>query len=243
MFRLISRLPIVATICTFVCVVIMFALGMWQLQRAEEKSLRLAAIHEAQQSQPLSLTEVLAANLEQMLDIPVSIQGQAQTQSLFLVDNKIHQGRVGYQVLLPIQTARGLLVSNLGWVSATNSRDKLPEIDLGALASNFNGVVSIPSHNTMVTETALVDGLWPKVIQQPDLTVIQQHLQQPILPFVLLLDPDPTQDFVRNWQPVVMPPEKHLGYAMQWFLLAFAAVLVFSFAQRNKIRRKNSGHT
>ena len=38
MWTFLSRLPFVATLVTFVCVVIMFALGNWQLQRAEQKT-------------------------------------------------------------------------------------------------------------------------------------------------------------------------------------------------------------
>ena len=89
----------------------------------------------------------------------------------------------------------------------------------------------------MVKETALIDGQWPKVLQQTDLKVIQQHYNQDVLPFVVLLNPQETSSYVRNWQPVVMAPEKHMAYAVQWFLLGFAALVVFVIAQRNKLKR------
>jgi cytochrome oxidase assembly protein ShyY1 len=31
-----------------------------------------------------------------------------------------------------------------------------------------------------------------------------------------------------------MPPEKHIAYAVQWFLLALAAVIIFIIAQIRK---------
>ena len=92
----------------------------------------------------------------------------------------------------------------------------------------------------MVKETASVDGIWPKVIQQTDLKVIQQHYTQEILPFVVLLNTQESSIFIRDWQPVVMAPEKHLAYAVQWFLLALAALVIFVIAQRNKLKRNKS---
>jgi cytochrome oxidase assembly protein ShyY1 len=74
-------------------------------------------------------------------------------------------------------------------------------------------------------------------LQQTDLKVIQQHYNQDVLPFVVLLNAQETSSFVRDWQPVVMAPEKHLAYAAQWFLLAFAALVIFVIAQRNKLKR------
>ncbi len=233
-----SRLPLVATLCTFMCVVIMFALGIWQLQRAEQKTLRLDAIQQAKHSQAINLETLLKADLASMQDVPIQIQGQADTTKYFLVDNKIYQGRVGYDVLVPIMTTSGLLISNFGWVAATHSRAELPQIDFAELALTYSGVVSIPTDNRLIRETAKIDGVWPKVIQQADLSVIQQHYQQPVLPLILLVDPESKQGFVRNWQPVVMPPEKHIGYAVQWFLLAFAAIVIFVIAQRRKIKKE-----
>jgi len=240
MWAFITRLPLVATLVTFVCVVIMFALGMWQLARAEQKEQRLASIQQASQAQGVTLEHVLASDIESMLDMPIKIQGQVDNTQFFLLDNKIHQGRVGYQVLAAVKTDSGILIANFGWLAATNSREVLPNVVLDDKSRFYQGVISLPSHNAMVSETAIVDGHWPKVLQQIDLEVMSKHYKKSILPFVVLLDADDDSKFVRNWQPIVMPPEKHLAYAVQWFLLAFAALGIFLFAQRTKFKRNNS---
>ncbi|PKG97684.1 SURF1 family protein [Paraglaciecola sp. MB-3u-78] len=237
MWNFISRLPFVATLVTFVCVVIMFALGNWQLQRAEQKTARLFAIEVAAQTAQVDLQQVLHSNINDMLDMPVNFEGTGDAARYFLLDNKIHKGRVGYQVLVPTQTYLGTVIVNFGWVAATNSREILPSIKIDTEKSRFGGVISLPLNNAMIKETALVDGDWPKVLQQTDLKVIQQHYKQQILPFVVLLNSQETSIFVRDWQPVVMAPEKHLAYAVQWFLLAFAALAIFVIAQRNKLKR------
>jgi surfeit locus 1 family protein len=238
MWTFLSRLPFIATLVTFVCVVIMFALGNWQLQRAEQKTMRLLAIEQAAETEQVDLQQVSNGKLEQMLDMPVNFEGTADAEHFFLLDNKIHKGRVGYQVLVPMQTYSGTVMTNFGWVAATSSRDILPNIQINNKEMRYAGVLSLPLDNIMVKETAVVDGDWPKVLQQTDLDIIQQHYKKQILPFVVLLTAEENSLFIRDWQPVVMAPEKHIAYAAQWFLLAFAGLAVFIIAQRNKLKRK-----
>jgi cytochrome oxidase assembly protein ShyY1 len=215
----------------------MFALGNWQLQRAEQKSERLLALELAAKTAQVDLQQVLKSNSDEMLDMPISFEGVADASRFFLLDNKIHKGRVGYQVLVPLQTTSGTVITNFGWVAAANRRENWPSSHVKTAESTFSGVISFPLNNARVEETAVVDGMWPKVIQQTDLKIIQQHYKQPVLPFVVLLDAQENSPFERNWQPVVMAPEKHMAYAVQWFLLAFAAIVVFFIAQRNKFIR------
>jgi len=239
MWTFLSRLPFVATLVTFVCVVIMFALGNWQLQRAEQKTQRLLAVEMAAKTAQIDLQQVLRSNINDMLDMPVNFDGAADATRYFLLDNKMHNGRVGYQVLTPMQTSSGTVIVNLGWVAGTNSRDILPSINIDAENARYAGMISLPLNNAMINETAVVDGDWPKVLQQIDLKVIQQHYKQEILPFVVLLKAQETSSFVRNWKPVVMAPEKHIAYAVQWYLLAIAALVIFIIAQRKKLKRNN----
>jgi surfeit locus 1 family protein len=42
--------------------------------------------------------------------------------------------------------------------------------------------------------------------------------------FPALLYQQQKSDFIPHYQPVVLPPEKHRGYALQWFLLAIAVI-------------------
>lgn len=239
MIRLLSRLPLIATLITFGAVVIMFALGMWQLERAEEKSLRLLSIQKASQTDQISLQQALV-NINHMMDMPISFDAQPDVTRFFMLDNKIHNGRVGYQVLLPLKTSSGLLLANLGWLPGTQSRDILPSVSLDDKRVTYKGVVSFPSDNAMVNETASIDDNWPKLVQQIDFEIIEAMYNAPFLPFVVQLDDEPDSGFIRNWKPVVMAPEKHIAYGVQWFLLAFAAVIVFVIAQRKKFIRNNS---
>ena len=233
------KLPIVATIVTFVAVVIMFALGYWQLQRAEVKEVRLAQIKQRKQSSPFAPSDLLARGAEQDIrDFPITTQGYFQREHYFLRDNSVQRGKVGYEVIVPFVSESGLLLVNLGWVAGREYREQLPVVSIAEGMLQIEGIVSLPSLNPMVAETAVADNAWPKRIQQVDLEVMAKLLNKPLLPMVVLLDPSSPIGFERNWQAVVMAPEKHLGYAVQWFALGIAALLVFGFSIRARFIRK-----
>jgi surfeit locus 1 family protein len=256
----IRKLPILPTIITLLCVVIMFALGIWQLERKAQKDTRLAQIIERQSNRPYKLSELLTQHAvshnsdADIQDFPVSFAGTAQLDTLFFIDNKIVSGRVGYELVMPIITIGGdIVLANFGWLRGNGIRGQLPELraELRALFSNqsldFTGVVSYPSINTMVSETNMTFGQFPALLQQIDLTQIQQHLSatgllqsEKLFPFVVNLAPEPTSEFVRNWQPVVMSPEKHLGYAVQWFGLGIAALTIYLLSLMKLVKIKNN---
>ncbi|MFQ3196386.1 MAG: surfeit locus 1 family protein [Paraglaciecola sp.] len=231
------KLPILSTLVTLVAVVIMFALGLWQLQRAEQKSTRLAMIEVAASTSAITLAQTINSK-EDIRDLPVRLTGTLNPDTYLLLDNRIHQGRVGFEVLSLLSTDSGNVLINFGWVAGDPSRLSLPEVNLPYTLQDIKGKVAIPQTNPMVSETADFVQNWPKVIQQLDLVFIQQVLQQPILPFIVQLDPVVTSGFIRQWQPVVMSPEKHIAYAIQWFGLAIAALMIYGFALRGKIKNK-----
>ena len=229
---------VISTIVILVAVVIMSSLGVWQLQRAEEKSLRIEQIEKRKAEDPLSLGELLKSS-DDIRDFPFQLYGKIDPHRYFLVDNRQFQGQVGYEVLAPVQTNEGLILVNLGWVKGTKYRANLPDVSLPKGTLFFQGIVSLPDLNPMISETALADDSWPKVIQQIDLALLESFLQEPLLGFVMLLSPESEEGFVREWQPVAMPPEKHLGYAIQWFGLALASLLVYIFAVRSKLKDRH----
>lgn len=232
-----KRLPVIATLITLTAVVIMSLLGLWQLDRGEQKALRLAQI-EARAASPLSLAELLSKQGD-FADWPVSARGQLDTGRVFLIDNKTWQGKVGYQVLVPLEIENGLIITNLGWVAAGNTRASLPELVFDNTAGVWHGFVSLPQANPMVRETITAADQWPVVLQQPDLALMEQMLNAQLLPMIMIVNNGQGLGLPQTWQPVVMPPEKHLAYAIQWFGLALASLLVYLFALKS---RKESDH-
>ncbi len=219
----------------------MLRLGFWQLQRAEEKDSRLANIASKSETGAMNLKEVLA--LMDRRDAPITLQGELIVEKVFLWDNRVVQGKVGYEVIVPVKTNTGIVLTNLGWIAGTGYRDRLPDIPSSAqLAHNseFNGVVWLPSNNVFISDTLEHPGKWPAVVQQVNIQQIEGLLGEPLLPFVVALSLSEDSPFVDNHKPVVMPPEKHIAYAIQWFGLAIGCLLVFIFASMRKGKNDKS---
>jgi surfeit locus 1 family protein len=217
-------IPIVATVVAFVAIVIMLSLGFWQLERKVEKEQRLTQIEFASQQQSLALEEV-ALSYQDYQDFVIEAQGEL-SQSYFYIDNKLHAGRAGFNVLAPFITKSGVVILDLGWLPANAPRPSLPEFS-PLILSHVKGILYIPKDNRLIKETNVSFGTFPALLQQIDLSKIEQHLGQSVLPFVLRMQPQTDAEFVREWQAVSMSPEKHLGYAIQWFGLTVAGLTVY----------------
>lgn len=163
-------------------------------------------------------------------DFPVRLTGQLQGNKILLLDNRVLQSRVGYEVLAPLQTDFGDVLVNFGWLPAPATRDALPQVVLPQGRFNDAGYIAVPSLNPLVEETLETAESFPVVVQQLDLVRIGNLLETGLLDFVVRLQADQQSPFVRQWPSVVMPPHKHLGYALQWFGLALACGAVYLFA-------------
>jgi cytochrome oxidase assembly protein ShyY1 len=218
-----KRIPYLATLIAFTAIVIMLGLGFWQLERKAEKDTRLTNIEKAKQSGSINIAEAFL-DINRYQDFVVTGRGQV-IENYFYIDNKLVDGRPGFHVLLPYNTVQGILMINLGWIPSSGARGVLPDVVVPSL-SEIEGIVYLPQKNSLIQETNKAYGDFPVLLQQVDLDEISLHLGLPILPATLRLLPDDSS-FVRQWQAVSMSPEKHLGYAIQWFGLAIAALTVY----------------
>lgn len=220
--------PWLATLVTFFAIVTLLRLGFWQLERMHEKEERLTQLQQSLAQKPMNLSDVSQLSTG-IADLPVNIKATLETEHVFYLDNRIVNGAVGYEIIVPAATSQGLVLLNWGWIKANERREHLPEIQLPKSNVSVSGNIVIPTLNPVVRETATTARDFPIVIQQIDIALMETMLSRQLLPFVVNVESSGA-DFVRNWQPVVMPPEKHLGYALQWFGLAFAALVIFLIA-------------
>jgi cytochrome oxidase assembly protein ShyY1 len=119
----------------------------------------------------------------------------------------------------------------MGWVPAPASRQELPEINVPESRQNLTGYLYFPSNNKFVSntyETELADDRIRVQEFQPN--AISKELDIPLTDYTFLLKSPDTLGWQRNWKPQVMSPQKHQGYAVQWFSLAIACLVIFVFA-------------
>lgn len=218
---------------------------MWQSTRAIEKEQRLSRIEALTHSAPLDLSVLLKQmnQDEAMLnDVPVLLKGHFDPNILFLLDNQMNKGQLGYKVYQVFNHNELSVLVNLGWVVGSINRNELP--DIKPLSGNYKlvGNIRYIDIGVMLAEQEFDLQSWPLRVQQIEINKFSRLIKKQLLPFAVFLDKKESVGYEKNWQPVVMPPEKHWGYAFQWFSLAIAWLSLMIWAaikfHKNKYNNK-----
>ncbi|BBB27632.1 SURF1 family protein [Amphritea japonica] len=189
-------------------------LGLWQLERAEEKRQLL--------NQWNSVPEVLneLPRPEGANGLRVSLSGRFNTDVIYLLDNRTRNGRSGYEVIMPFipEGSSVTALVNLGWIAASSYREELPQIAFPIEVRRVTGRVVTPKRVMQLSPDYW--GLDEAVrIQQLDmLRLAERH--PGLYPAVIRSDTALLPELTVGWQVVNITPDRHLGYAVQWFGLA-----------------------
>jgi surfeit locus 1 family protein len=203
-------------------------LGLWQLDRAELKQ-ELLAQYEIGQRSELAITPDNADSLSRYQR--VSVSGRYDPAHQILLDNMpSHAGRPGYRVLTPLQTPAGWILVDRGWLPLGASRSELPDVSVNDAPRHLTGTIdALPRAGLQLEITAGDSNApWPRVLSFPQQPALEQALDRKLIPGVLLLDATHPDGYERVWEAHLgFKPERHIGYAVQWFALAAAALAIF----------------
>jgi len=220
-----------ALLATLAVVALCLRLGFWQLERANTKASWQQQQAERSGRDPLSLSEAVA--LSEPANYPVRVQGQFDNDRVILLDNRVLDRVAGYHVLTPLQTDDGKWVLvNRGWTGRGADRNVLP--DIAPITGNVT-VEGFAYQYSDRTFTLADDDLsmpsWPLRLQKIEIDALAAVLGVELAPFEIRVHPDAAlesdEQMPRIWHDPVMGPEKHRGYAVQWFAMASAALLFF----------------
>ncbi|HET6630968.1 MAG TPA: SURF1 family protein [Woeseiaceae bacterium] len=215
-------------------VVLFTGLGFWQLDRAEQKRALQASFNRE------SATVEITAAAEPSLYRHIRATGRFLDERQFLIDNIVQDGRLGFYVITPFELDGGgpLLLVNRGWVPRRPDGE-LPAIGIADAPRTIEGRAGRLPRVGIRPGTALqAGGGWPRLATYPTVDELAGALQGPVLPYVLLADPDPESGLVRRWEPRTMGPSRHIAYAFQWFALAIAVVVVTVLVYRKRRPRR-----
>jgi len=197
-----KRIPIVATLVVGVAIAVMIKLGLWQLQRADEKNALLARY-------------ATAANLPEMA-YPAVAEGDNllfRRAGGLCIEPLTHQvegglnakGDAGWRHIVSCRTGAegpGLTV-DIGW---SRQFDAVPAWKGGAV----RGVIS----------------------RQPDhRSLIARAFGKDAAPGLMLVLSDPASGLEPSAPPSISDvPNNHLAYAVQWFIFAAIAAIIYGLA-------------
>jgi surfeit locus 1 family protein len=236
---------LIPTIVTLLVLPILIFLGFWQLDRAEQKKVILAAVTEKMNSK--TLTTLPNSNvIENSRYQHIKLEGQFDRHHLIYIDNKVLFGKVGYYVVSPLLvsgSSKTVLV-NLGWVVMGKTRQDLPVIKLPEGNVSISGRIKTKVDNVFsLSEKSFDNVSWPLVVQWASPQQLSDLLNIKLQPLMILTDKENNKDeqyakqFKREWKFISSSPDTHTSYAMQWFSLAFVLVLIFFAVNTKKIEQ------
>lgn len=236
--------PTLAVLCA---VVLLVGLGTWQMQRLTWKETLIAdlAARGAQPPQPLPRVIADPTALE---FTPVRLQGTFVHDRELYVGARLHRGKVGFDVVTPLtlEDGRTVLVDR-GWVPSTR---RAPET---RAAGQIRGAVTIegqvrtggwkgsdlfrPANNP-----AKNDWLW---MDLPAMAIqagaVQAGVDGAITSLYVVAGPgeNPGGLPIGGLRPVDVRND-HLGYALTWYALALALLVIYVMHQSRPPHKEGS---
>jgi len=224
-------------VCTFSALFLplLFGLGVWQLNRAAEK-LTITQEIDQEQAKPALTWQQLKNMNENMANYrAVELTGKFLKRQYWLLENKVVKGQVGMQVIMPFELPSGVVVLvNRGWVRTHSDRSILPSFSTPDNSVKLQGILVTPYKNKFLSNAGQDKG-WPKRILQVQIDELANQLDRVAWPQLLLLKADSFGAFYIDWQPVTVSSERHKGYAVQWFSMAFALMVFTIIANSNLV--------
>lgn len=228
------------TLLVFLLFPALIMLGFWQLDRADEKREIARLSEERLALPPVALSALLDVSAEEYAGRSVRLEGFFEPQTSLFTDNQIRDGRYGHDAFGVFFDERsGLYVLiNRGWVAGDSARRSLPELEIPTQRLSIDGTVYVPPGDPYLLEAERFDDLdFPLLVQSMDSPAIRQALEGEFdgsfFPHEVRLLPDQAHGFRRDWPVINVSPQKHQGYALQWFTMAAALLIFFVLRSSN----------
>ncbi len=225
--RIRFRFKWIPFVATALLVVLGVSLGLWQERRATQKVALQAMLSTGNAAAPLVLgpRQLSAADVEFRR---VTVKGQFVPDWALYLENRPHQGRAGFYLLMPfrIDGSNMHVLVERGWLPRNAAqRDALPPYATPPGTVTITGIARENTSRVMQLGTpAPLRG--QAIVQNAEIGQVASASGLLLQPFVILqtgLD----EQLVRDWPAPDTGVDKHRGYAFQWYALALMAFLFF----------------
>lgn len=216
-------------------------LGAWQTRRADRKQASLAdAARVLAQRRPVPLAQAADPVRVRAYDWATG-SGRFEARGPLWLDNQPRHGRPGVRAYRVFQADTGTLVLvELGWLPLPPDR-AMPQVARPQGHIALRGLLAPPPAPGLALGASLArqgDG-WVLTRIDPAAITARLDLPRPLAPRVLRLDPALPLGSERDLAPQsnTLPPQRHRGYAVQWFALAAAVLVTALVLTFRKVRR------
>ncbi len=235
--KMFSRAWVVTTALVFIGTAVCIRLGIWQLDRLEQRRVFNTQVETMRAAAPLNLNESTPEDIASMEWRAVTVTGKYDFENQVAVRNQYNDGIYGFHLITPLlynpSTGSGedggAVLVNRGWIPAESDSsaeewrvyDEAGEVTvtgqirLGQGKPVFGGVA----------DALPMDGTRLEVWNNLDVEKMSGQMPYPILavfiqPNVEAGDESPPIPYQPN---IELTEGPHFGYALQWF--TFATIL------------------
>ena len=206
-----------------------FSLGVWQVNRANEK------IEILENYDTLLLSTPLALDNDHKNWQPVKTSGTFEDFIIY-EDNAILDGKAGYKIYHLFKNSdNSYIFIHRGFVERNKIKNNLPEVEVPEGIKNLEGKVLKRTNNAFIQNIQESDS---RIIQEFDLSYLKERhsslKNKEIYEYLFNLQAENEMKFSAIEKPVNMSSSKHIGYAIQWFGLCAALIILTIYAYRRK---------
>lgn len=216
---------IVPTLAAVGGVILTAYLGSWQLDRAAYKSAMQARIDQAGRA-PAVRIPAQPADAEAFAYRRAEGTGHFVPEATILLDNRVREGVVGYEVITPLRLTDSALhvLVNRGWVRAPASRMELPQVRTPSGEVTVEGMALPPTTRYVELSDQTVSG---SVWQNLKFEQYAQRFGLALQPLILQQNNDLADGLSRTWRRPDTGVDKHQAYALQWFVMSAVIAIIY----------------
>jgi len=211
-------------LATVIGIALTAAAGNWQLHRAHEKERLQQAYDRGASDAPIRLTAALVSE-DDLKMRRVEVEGEFAPHGLVLLDNKIRNSEVGYEVIMPLKIGGSSMhvLVNRGWIAAGPERARLPVVKTPDTVVKVTGMAVVPGRFLELSDVQDSGPVWQ------NLTVARYSARTglQVQPIVVQQQNDMNDGLLRSWERPDFGISRHYGYAVQWF--SFCGLIIFLY--------------
>ncbi|HJQ14128.1 MAG TPA: SURF1 family protein [Anaerolineales bacterium] len=233
LLRMFQRKWLIPTLLVFAGTALCIRLGIWQLDRLEQRRAFNAYFESARAQPALDLNQEQPENITEMEWRPVNVTGEYDFANQVAVRNQYYGNEYGYHLLTPLTFDGKAILVDRGWIPAEGNAapSDWRKYDQAGIV-NISGQIRLGQAKPAfggVADRLPEDGSKLDVWNNADIARVAGQIPYSILPVYIQPDADAND----TEPPIPFQPEieltegPHFGYALQWF--TFAAILFVGY--------------
>lgn len=233
LLRMFQRKWLLPTLLVFAGTALCIRLGIWQLDRLEQRRAFNAQFESARAQPVLDLNLEQPENIAEMEWRSVKVTGEYDFANQVAVRNQYYGSEYGYHLLTPLSFDGQAILVDRGWIPADGNAApsdwrKYDEDGVVKVSGQIRRGQAKPAIGG-VADPLPQDGARLEIWNNANISRIADQMPYPALPVYIQpdMDADDTEPPIPSQPEIELTEGPHFGYALQWF--TFAAILFVGY--------------